>query len=205
VYVPGSFAVDDRERLFALMERESFATLVSEVEGRAFATHLPLLLERAIGPCGRLVGHMAKANPQAAEADGQDVLVIFQGPHAYVSPRWYADENVVPTWNYVAVHAYGRLQAIDDPAETLRTLEDYVARYERAGEGGWKFDPATGYARRMAAAVTAFRIDLARLEGKWKLGQNHPPERRRRVIAALETQPDEHSQAIARLMAETLE
>jgi transcriptional regulator len=205
VYVPGSFAVDDPERLFELMERESFATLVSQVDGRPFATHLPLLVDRAVGPCGRLVGHMARANPQAAASDGQDVLVIFQGPHAYISPRWYAEENVVPTWNYVAVHACGRLQMIDDAAETLRILEGYVARYERAGEGGWRFDPATDHARRMAAAVTAFRIDLTRLEGKWKLGQNHSPERRQRVIAALEAQPAENSQAIARLMRATLD
>lgn len=200
MYLPASFAEHDRERLFALMERESFATLVSQVDGRPFATHLPLLLERASGECGRLVGHVAKANPQAAASDGQEVLVMFQGPHAYVSPRWYAEENVVPTWNYVAVHAYGRLQVIDDPAETIQVLADYVARYERGGEGGWRFDPTTDYAQRMAAAVTAFRIDLTRLEGKWKLNQNHSAERRERVIAALEAQPDENSQAIARLM-----
>ncbi len=200
MYLPASFAEHDRERVFALMERESFATLVSEVDGRPFATHLPLLLERAAGPCGRLIGHVAKANPQAFASAGQEVLVIFQGPHAYVSPRWYAEENVVPTWNYVAVHAYGHLRVIDDPAETVQVLADYVARYERAGEGGWRFDPTTDYAQRMAAAVTAFRIDLTRLEGKWKLNQNHSAERRERVIAALEAQPDENSQAIARLM-----
>lgn len=200
MYLPASFAEHDRERLFELMERESFATLVSQVDGRPFATHLPLLVDRAAGPCGRLIGHVARANPQAAAAEGQEVLVMFQGPHAYVSPRWYAEENVVPTWNYVAVHAYGQLHVIDDPAETFQVLADYVARYERAEEGGWQFDPATEFARRMAAAVTAFRIDLERLEGKWKLSQNHSADRRQRVIAALEAQPDENAQAIARLM-----
>jgi len=205
MYIPSSFAEHDRERLFELMERESFATLVSQLEGQPFATHLPLLVDRAAGPWGKLVGHMAKANPHAAAADEQEVLVIFQGPHAYISPRWYAEENVVPTWNYVAVHAYGRLQVIDDEAETMQILADYVRQYERAGEGGWQFDPQGDYAQRMAAAVTAFQIELTRLEGKWKLNQNHTVERRERVVAALSAAGDENSQAIASLMAETLE
>ena len=205
MYIPSSFVEHDRERLFELMERESFATLVSQLAGQPFATHLPLLVDRVAGSSGRLIGHMAKANPQAAAAAGQEVLVIFQGPHAYISPRWYAEENVVPTWNYVAVHAYGRLQVIDDEAATLQILADYVRQYERAGEGGWQFDAESDYARRMATAVIAFQIELTRIEGKWKLNQNHPVERRQRVVTALSAASDENSLAIARLMAETLE
>src|SRR5262245_10590354 len=130
MYIPSHFAVPDQESLFAAIERYSFATLVSPSASGMVASHLPLLLERAQADVpATLLGHMARANSQWREAAGQEVLAIFAGPHAYISPQWYESEKVVPTWNYVAVHAYGRLELIDDPHEAeallLRTVDLY--------------------------------------------------------------------------------
>src|SRR5687767_5413897 len=116
MYTPAHFAETDLSRLHDAIEAYSFATLVSEHEGELTASHLPLLLNRTAGDQGTLVGHMAKANRQWEQAAGQEVLAIFSGPHAYISPAWYAEERVVPTWNYVAVHAYGRLKLVQESA-----------------------------------------------------------------------------------------
>src|SRR5262245_55708329 len=105
MYIPTAFAETDPGTLFGFIEAYSFGLLVSTHQGGPFASHLPLLLEREAGPHGTLLGHMARANPQWHDLDGQEVLAVFSGPHAYVSPTWYESEQVVPTWNYVAVHA----------------------------------------------------------------------------------------------------
>ena len=105
--IPAAFAEADMTRLHDFIEQNSFGVLVAPVGGQPFATHLPFLLDRTAGPHGTLVGHMARANPQGREAAGQTALAIFSGPHAYISPTWYEAEQVVPTWNYTAVHAYG--------------------------------------------------------------------------------------------------
>src|SRR4051794_6236182 len=114
MYVPSWFARTDPAELFVFMESHSFALLVSTRDGAPFGTHLPLLLDRTAGPHGTLIGHMARANPQWRDLDGRPVLAVFGGPHAYISPSWYEAENVVPTWNYVAVHATGTFRLADD-------------------------------------------------------------------------------------------
>src|SRR5205807_1335826 len=113
MYIPAAFAEPDLRKLHDFIERHSFGMLVSSVDGAPFATHLPFLLDRDGGPHGTLIGHMARANPHWREAAGQTGLAIFSGPHAYVSPSWYEAEQVVPTWNYTAVHASGRIQVIE--------------------------------------------------------------------------------------------
>src|SRR5690348_15905966 len=123
MYIPKHFAENDLNRLHNAIERYSFATVVSQNDGELEASHLPLLLERGSGAQGTLLGHMAKANLQWRRAAGQQVFVIFSGPHAYVSPQWYQATEVVPTWNYVAVHAYGRLELIEDDAATKDLLD----------------------------------------------------------------------------------
>ena len=113
MYTPPSFAETDRDKLLAAVREYSFATIVSGGDGDLVATHMPLLLETN-NDNARLVGHWAKANRQWNAADGQRVLAIFSGPHAYISPTWYAAPNTVPTWNYVAVHVYGTLRVEHD-------------------------------------------------------------------------------------------
>ena len=206
MYTPAHFAPHRNEDLFNAIERYSFATLVSSAVGGMTASHLPLLLDRTAEGDGTrsvpaaLLGHMARANPQWREAAGQQVMAIFSGPHAYISPRWYETEKVVPTWNYVAVHAFGELQLIEDPAEAEALLRRTVTYYEASLPRPWTLDEPPEFVQRLTAQIVAFRIPIERLEGKWKLNQNHSVERRVKVVAALLQQDDDNSREIARLM-----
>jgi transcriptional regulator len=202
MYVPSWFERTDPAELFAFMEAHSFALLVSTHEGLPFATHLPLLLDRTAGPHGTLVGHVARANPQWRDLDGHPALAIFGGPHAYISPAWYESEGVVPTWNYVAVHATGTARVVDDPEEVTKIVAALVTIYEGNRPAPWRFDPAAEYVRKLVKGIVGFRIEIERLEGKWKLNQNHPPGRRAKVITALESSTSADDLEIARLMRE---
>jgi transcriptional regulator len=204
MYIPTAFAEPDQGKLHDFIEAYSFGLLVSAHGGGPFATHLPFLLERDAGPHGTLVGHMARANPQWHGLDGQDVLAVFSGPHAYVSPSWYEAENVVPTWNYVAVHARGTFRLVDDPAAVQSILRAAVATFERSMPSPWKLETGTAYFEKMVRGIVGFRIEIGLVEGKWKLNQNHPEERRRKVLRALEESGHADAKEIARLMTETL-
>jgi transcriptional regulator len=203
MYVPASFAETDTSKLHDFMKRESFAILTSRNVDGLIASHLPLILDPESGPHGRLLGHMARANPQWRAVEGE-VMAVFSGPHAYVSPSWYQEGGTVPTWNYVAVHAYGRFQLIEDRDELLGILRRSVGVYEGARPEPWPFDESASHVERMLKAIVGFQIEITRLEGKWKLSQNHSEERRRRVARALADRPDDDSQAIAALIEEAL-
>lgn len=200
MYVPPSFARTDPAELFAFAESHSFALLVSTRDDGPFASHLPLLLDRTAGSHGALIGHMARANPQWRDLDGRSVLAVFSGPHAYVSPSWYESGGVVPTWNYAAVHAVGLFRLVDDPDAITGIVADTVAVYEGGMPAPWQLDAGAEYVRRLAAGIVGFRIEVERWEGKWKLSQNHPAERREKVAAALAGSADPDAQAVARLM-----
>jgi len=200
MYVPPHFAESDPAALHAFVERHSFGLLVSQVGGVPFASHLPLLLDRAAGPHGTLVGHMARANPQWRELAGQTALAVFSGPHAYVSPTWYEAENVVPTWNYVAVHAYGRAELVEDRAGVLEIVRRSVAVYEAGMPRPWVLDTSPVFLDRLLPQIVGFRVAIDRIEGKWKLNQNHPVERRRKVVEALRERGGEDAAAIAEMM-----
>lgn len=205
MYTPPSFAETDRETLHEVIEQHSFATLVSQAADEPVASHLPLLLDRDHGPHGRLVGHMAKANPQWREAADKQVLAIFHGPHAYISPAWYEAANVVPTWNYVAVHAYGVLRLDDNRSRRLEIVRRYVDVYEAAREQPWSLDDApSDFVDGLLDAIVGFTIDIDRLEGKRKLNQNHDKERQRRVVRALQQAGSDNNRQIARLMSDQL-
>jgi transcriptional regulator len=201
VYVPSSFAESDTARLHEFIRRHSFGVLASTSEGGLIASHLPLLLDVGPGANSRLLGHMAAANPQWRGLRGE-VLAIFSGPHAYVSPSWYEEGGTVPTWNYVAVHAYGTFHLVADRDGLLDILRRSVQTYESPRLEPWAFDESAPHVEAMLRSIVGFRIEITRLEGKWKLSQNQPERRRRKVIRALEARPDEDSQAIARLMSE---
>jgi transcriptional regulator len=205
MYIPAAFAERDLTRLHDFIERHSFGLLVSQVDALPFASHLPFLLDRTAGPHGALVGHMARANPQWREADGQTVLAIFSGPHAYISPTWYEAEQVVPTWNYTAVHAYGRVQIIEDESALLEIVQETVRLYERTMPRPWSFDGSGTFAEQMLTQIVGFRIEIDKIEGKWKLSQNQPVERRKKVIRALQRrQGDENAEAVAAMMRQML-
>ena len=204
MYLPAMFAETDPAKLFDFIERNSFGILVSQVDGQPFATHMPFLVERNAGPRGTLVGHVAKANPHWRNAAGQTGLAIFAGPHVYVSPTWYESENMVPTWNYTAVHVYGTMRIVEDEAGLATIVGDMVRFYEQSMPMPWTFDDRTTYMQRMLSQIVGIRIEIERLEGKFKLNQNRTVEQRQRVVAELERRDDENSAGIAALMRATL-
>lgn len=168
------------------------------------ASHLPFILDENGGQQGLILGHMAKANRQWRYADGQQVLVVFHGPHSYVSPTWYEEEDVVPTWNYVAVHATGIFKAVED----REGMEGLVGRltdfYEASQPQPWQADFSTEYNVQMMKRVVGFEIEITQLQGKWKLNQNHPEHRRRRVSGQLKTHDGDNDRQIAGLIDEDL-
>lgn len=205
MYIPAHFQETDLTRLHDFIERHGFALLVSQQHGLLEANHLPLLVERDAGPFGRLWGHMARANSQWRQANGTEVLAVFSGPHAYVSPTWYQAEQVVPTWNYTVVHAYGRLELVEEPENLLPILQRQVAVYEGSLPRPWTLDASSEFVGRLLKSIVGFRIEISRLEGKWKLSQNHPLERRERVIQALQASGDPESAKVAALMQSALD
>ncbi len=204
MYVPAAFVESDLATLHDFIERHSFALLCSQHDGTPLASHLPLLVDRTSGAQGTLLGHMARANPQWRQAEGTEVLAVFSGPHAYISPTWYEADDVVPTWNYVAVHVYGRLRLVEDPQALLAIVRDTVAFYERSQPRPWTIRGSREFLDRMLRAIVGFHIEIVRIEGKWKLNQNQSEPRRRNVAAALRAKGEEHPTAIAELMERVL-
>lgn len=205
MYVPDSYSVDNQPAIADFIRANSFATVVSQGESEPFASHIPLLLEETPEEHGRLIGHMAKANPQWKQSDGKTVLCIFQGPHAYISPSWYQSENVVPTWNYTAVHAYGTMCIETDPQVIREIVKRYVLLYEASMPAPWDIDSQDSvFIEKLSQAVVRFKISIDRVEGQWKLSQNHSADRRQKVIAELEGRNDGHDAQVAELMRQHL-
>jgi transcriptional regulator len=182
MYLPSSFAERDLPTLLAFIEGHPFATLVtsSPADG-LLATHLPLVLDRAAGAMGTLFGHFARANPHSRSAlDGPvEALVIFSGPNAYITPGWYSTKQetgrVVPTWNYVAVHAYGSLRLRDDPQFLRGHLEALTRRHEADRPHPWQVSDAPDeYITQQMKAIVGVELRIERLDGKWKMSQNRP-------------------------------
>lgn len=204
MYIPQAFLESNLPALHGFIEQYSFGLLVSQRDGSPFATHLPLLLDRASGGLGTLVGHVARANPQWEQLHEREVLAVFTGPHAYISPTWYEAAHAVPTWNYVAVHAYGRVRLVEDEAGLLDIVRRSVEVYERSMPRPWTLGEADTFLGRLLKQIVGFHIEIERIEGKWKLNQNHPAERREKVVRALDERGDENSTAIAALMRRQL-
>lgn len=205
MYTPPAFAETDRETLHALMRENSFAVLMSTTADGPIVTHLPLVLEaEGAGEAGNgvLWGHMARANPHwRAMAERSGALAVFSGPHAYISPSWYETQPSVPTWNYVAVHAHGRVEIIEDPPALDRLVGKMTEIYEAGNAAPWRFDDQPeDFRRRQLKGIVGFRLPIDRLEGKLKLSQNRPPADADRVVAALERRDDAESRATAAAM-----
>ena len=179
MYLPNSFAERDLPTLFAFMEAHPLATLVTTSPTGLFATHLPLILDRARGSVGTLFGHVARANPHSryVTEGAPEALVIFTGPDAYITPEWYHTKQetrrVVPTWNYIAVHVYGRLQLRDDPAFLRPHLERLTRQHEHGRPTPWQVsDAPADYIDQQLKAIVGVELEIARVEGKWKMSQN---------------------------------
>lgn len=201
MYTPEAYDNQDRAELHACMRQWSFATLITQSASGAQATHLPFLLDDD-GPMGTLTTHLARANPQLAELlAGRPALVIFQGPHAYISPSWYDNQLTFPTWNYAAIHARGIPACIEAPDQVLAVLERTVRQYDEPLGGAWRFPaiPAEMVLPRLKAIV-AVRIPIDSLAGKFKFNQDKSPADRLGVIRALASSPDRRDQAAAEFM-----
>lgn len=172
MYIPPHFEKTDEASCLAFMQTNSFAMLVSHLDGRPFASHLPLLVEETAAGLV-LTGHVARANPHWHSFDGhQEALAVFHGAHGYISPRWYVSPQKVPTWNYVAVHAYGTPMAVTDGARGEAIIDRLVAAFE-AGLEAWDMSQLSAATKaKLLTALVPFEMPLTRFEGKWKLGQH---------------------------------
>ena len=200
MYIPKHFEVTAPTTITDFIKANSFAILFSHAGRGPFATHLPLILDEEKGDKGHLLGHMARANPQWQWANGSQVLVVFHGSHAYVSPTWYQDPDTVPTWNYAAVHVTGLFKAEENGAGAKQIMGQLVDYFESGMPNPWQPDYDSQYVKKMLKGIVPFRIQIQKMEGKWKLNQNHPVERRQKVIDVLGATPDQNAQEIARVM-----
>ena len=205
MYVPSSFEITSPSRLAAFMEANSFATLVTHDGTSPFASHLPMRFFADRGEHGTLVAHMARANPQWKHfTSGAEVLAIFQGPHAYISPTWYEAELAVPTWNYAAVHAYGMASIIKNHGQVVELLHEMVTHFERDRERSWSGVLPIEFRDQLIQSIVAFEIPLTRLEGKFKLGQNRSSADLQSMLSHLSASTDPVAQALAALMRSEL-
>ena len=187
MYVPRFNQISDRALLLEAMRAYSFAILFGPVDesitaAQHYGTHLPLVV-RDEGPHGVLEGHFAKANPHWQALANRETLVVFPGPHSYVSPSLYVEQVSVPTWNYIAVHAYGLLQLVQEEAAKEALLFNLIEANEPAYADKWRGMPED-YRRRLLGGIVGFRIPITRIEGKFKLSQNRSEADRRGVEAA---------------------
>ena len=210
MYLPNSFAERDLPTLFSFIEAHPLATMVtSSTTTGLFATHLPLILDRNAGSMGTLFGHVARANSHsryAAEGDAE-ALVIFTGPDAYNTPEWYRTKQesgrVVPTWNYIAVHAYGALQLHDDPAFLRPHLEALTRQHEGSRPTPWHVsDAPEEYIQQQLKAIVGVEFKISRLEGKWKMSQNRSAADIDGVIHGLSESESAQNQHVAGIVRE---
>lgn len=203
MYVPELYAETDLTALHDFMRQNSFATLVTQHGGAPHANHLHVVLDEKAGAQGALIGHMPRKDAQCQDfAGGAEVLAIFHGPHAYVSPTWYGPNPMaVPTWNYTAVHAYGRARILPED-ELADVLHRQVDEAERGNSPPWKLSLSPAMGERMSGMIAGFEITLHRIEGKFKLGQNRTEQDRRNVIAHLSQ--TEHGREVADWMTKAL-
>lgn len=203
MYIPKEFKVSDKTKLFDFIRGNSFGILFSQEENGPFATHLPFLVDENVGK-GVLISHMAKQNPHWKNLNNKDVLIVFSGPHAYISPTWYNEGNTVPTWNYVAVHVYGTVRIIDEKEEIVELLDKMVKYYEASMPNPWNTQFDNKFIDGLMNGIVGFEILINKIEGKWKLNQNHSIERQQNLVKGLRTSNQYNSGEIASIMGENI-
>ena len=203
LYVPSHFQARDRTTFARLAHDYPFATLVTPGTPEPAITHLPLIYVPDREPNGTLLGHFARANPHARAASASESVAFFHGPHAYVSPSWYADPaDAVPTWNYAVAHAHGRIELAEDAAQTRAILDLLIQRFEAGRAAPWQLGLGPSRLDAMVGAIIGFRIKVQRIDVKLKLSQNRSVEDRNRVAAGLEAEGYADAAATAAWMRE---
>ena len=196
MYVPNRFKEEDTQKILKLAEEHSFATLVTVKEGVPFASHLPLMIEG--DETITIVGHMAKANEQWQHfQNGRNVMVIYRGPHAYISPSNYEGE-AVPTWNYAAIHMYGKPTLIFEESQLKDIVDKLTMTHENNRDNPWQPE----YRPAMLKAIVGFEIEVTRIDGKYKLSQNRPEKDRQNIISSLSESSSDTERKLGKLMSE---
>ena len=199
MYVPKDYQLENSEEIHAFLRQYGFAVLVNQTRGKLWATHIPLLLDFDVQGHPILLGHISKMNPQSEGfAENEDVLAVFTGPHHYISSSWYDHENV-PTWNYMAVHVYGKVRVLthEDALESLSKLVDH---YEKDSEKPVRVADLSEKTMREARGIIAFSIEITAIEGQKKLSQNRDTKNYQNIITTLEKLDDNQALALAKLM-----
>jgi len=205
MYVPAAFNEARIDVLHEMMSSVGAAVVVGQDADGLVGTHVPIEPDRRPEPLGTIRCHFARANPHARFVAGRELLLIIQGPQGYVTPSWYPSKlqtgKVVPTWNYIAVHAYGTATTFEDPAKLLAHLTALTAHQESRYQVPWTIDDAPkDFIAAMCRAIIGIEIKLTRLEGKWKLSQNRTEHDRIGVINGLRALGDEASRRMADLV-----
>lgn len=179
MYLPKHFEVTDEAEIFAFIEVNNCGQLISQVDSRLFSTHLPFLVNKEES---KLVGHLAKANPQHITIEEQEVLATFQGSHDYISPSWF-ETPAVPTWNYQAVHVYGHCKVIDEPEQIADIVDALTNQHESAFDTPWQPD----YRVAMLKAIVGIEITIDEIQAKYKFSQNRSEQDQQQIVEGLET------------------
>jgi transcriptional regulator len=210
MYLPSHFEVTDTEAVYALIREHPLGALVITGPDGLDANHIPFEIDAEPGPHGRLLAHVARANPLWRNA-GQngEVLVIFQGASGYITPSWYPTKSVsgkvVPTYNYAVVHAYGRVRAIEDREWLLAFVTRLTDRHESVRTSPWQVsDAPADYIEQMLDAIVGIEVTITRLVGKWKVSQNRTPSDRAGVAAGLDAMEGKEQAAMARLVRDSM-
>ena len=202
MYIPPKFKLKDETQIRAYVRQYPFATLITAADNHPIATHLPFILEQEDGQW-YLLSHVAKANPQWKFLEGNQPLLIFQEPHAYISPRHYEKKENVPTWNYIAVHIYGTVELLLKSEQAIEVLEKTIAVFEKDFQKQWK-NLDQGYKNRLLNGIVAFRIKIQKVEAKEKLSQNKTAQERQKISAGLLNTSDSSAQQLGEIMKNKL-
>lgn len=201
MYIPEPFKETNSERISALIEGNSFGMLVTAPDGVPFVSHLPFIFDHAAGSKGKLFCHMARANPQWQHLSTcSEVLAVFQGPHAYVSPSWYASPGV-PTWNYAVVHLRGKPRIIGSESELEALVERQTHVYESHMPSPWKPNLSGERRTKLLSMIVGLEIEITDIQGKFKLSQNRSLEDQQRVVEELGQSNNQTEAAVAKLMS----
>lgn len=199
MYIPEIYKNENQEDIKNFIDKNGFAILVNQTNGKLWATHIPLILETNKNGKEILSGHISKLNPQSAGfIDNDEVLAIFSGAHSYISSSWYDHENV-PTWNYIAVHIYGKISILNEE-EAILSLKKLVDKYEANSEKPIRVEELSQKTMRQVNGIVAFEIEVTSIEAVKKLSQNRDTKNYENIILELEKNSDSQSIDIANEM-----
>jgi transcriptional regulator len=205
MYIPRQFEETRTEVMHAFIRQQPLGALVLATPQGLNVDHLPFLVDAGVPPLGVLRAHVARANPVWQMAPTGEAVAIFQGPDGYITPSWYASKRatgkVVPTWNYVVVHAHGPVRFVDDPAWLRAHLEELVATHEAGRAPPWQIgDAPADYVDKLIGHIVGVELPITRLEGKWKVGQNRAAEDRQGMVDGLLAEGTPAAAALAALI-----